>query len=240
MLKLAITVIAIALPDCINPTLIGGELFVATGPQPKRRTLEFTLAAWTVTFLFGLALALGLGDLILSFVPKPGPVVKYALVTAAGLVLVLGGAGVWLRRRSLVSSEPANDPDRSRGSAVLIGAGVAGLELATAFPYFAAIAAIVGSGVDPARQVTLLVLFNLCFVLPLVVIAGTLWLARDQADELLMGARRILQRRWPLLLAGLALLAGTFVILLGITGLASHGHGRLSHLVRRLGRVLHP
>jgi hypothetical protein len=36
------------------------------------------------------------------------------------------------------------------------------------------------------------------------------------------------------------LLAGTFVIVLGITGLASHGHARLSHLVRRLGRILHP
>jgi hypothetical protein len=29
--KLSITVVAIAPPDCINPTLIGGELIVATG-----------------------------------------------------------------------------------------------------------------------------------------------------------------------------------------------------------------
>ena len=76
MLKLALTVIAIALPDCINPTLIGGELFVATGSHPRRRTAVFTLAALTVTFLFGFAIALGLGDLILSLVPKPGATVN--------------------------------------------------------------------------------------------------------------------------------------------------------------------
>ena len=34
-----------------------------------------------MTFLFGLALVLGLGDLILSFVPKPGATVKYELIT---------------------------------------------------------------------------------------------------------------------------------------------------------------
>ena len=55
VLKLALEVVAIALPDCINPSLIAGELSVATGPRPRRRTAGFTIAAFTVTFLFGLA-----------------------------------------------------------------------------------------------------------------------------------------------------------------------------------------
>ncbi len=91
MLKLALTVAAIALPDCINPSLIGGELFVATRPHPRRGVAQFTLAAGIVTFVFGLAFALGLGDLILSFVPKPGATVKYSLITAAGVVMAAGG-----------------------------------------------------------------------------------------------------------------------------------------------------
>ena len=146
---------------------------------------------------------------------------------------------LWTHRDRLARRPPPEMKAEGKSSAIL-GATITAVELPTAFPYFAAIAAIVGSGVDPARQVTLLVLFNLCFVLPLVVIAGTLWVAGDHADELLTGARQILQRRWPLLLAGLALLAGTFVILLGITGLATHGHGRIGHLIRHLGRVFHP
>jgi len=172
VLKLVVTVVAIALPDCINPSLIGGELFVAAGPQPTRRTAAFTLAAWTVTFVFGLALALGLGDLILSFVPKPGATVKYALIAAAGLVLVLGGTVVWIRRNALASSDPTPDRDKSHGSAALIGAGVAGLELPTAFPYFGAIALIVGSGVSNAAKLSLLVLYCVVYTLPLIAIAA--------------------------------------------------------------------
>ena len=219
MLKLAVTVIAIALPDCINPTLIGGELLVATGPQSRRRTIEFTLAAWTVTFLFGLALALGLGDLILSFVPKPGPVVKYALVTAAGLVLVLGGAGVWIRRRSLVSSEPANDQAKSRGSAVLIGAGVAGLELATAFPYFAAIALIVGSGVSAGGKLSLLIIYCVVYTLPLIAIAVICALMGDQAETILRPAGEWLSAHWPAVVGPLTAALGIGVLVFGVVEL---------------------
>jgi hypothetical protein len=53
--------------------------------------VAFTVAAGTVTFLFGLAFALGLGDLILSVVPNPSSIVKYSLITAAGVVLLVGG-----------------------------------------------------------------------------------------------------------------------------------------------------
>ena len=75
--------------NALNPTLIGAELFVATGAHPRRRTAMFTAAAIAVTLAFGLAFALGLGDLILSLVPKVGPAVKYALITAAGVVLTV-------------------------------------------------------------------------------------------------------------------------------------------------------
>ncbi|MBV9367352.1 MAG: hypothetical protein JOY89_24200, partial [Solirubrobacterales bacterium] len=133
MLKLVLTVVAIALPDCINPSLIGGELFVAMGSHPRRRTAAFTLAALAVTFAFGLAFALGLGDLILSLVPRPGATVKYALTVAAGVVLAVGGVLVWIRGAALSSSNSGADR-RSRGAAGPIGAGLAGLELLTAFP----------------------------------------------------------------------------------------------------------
>ncbi len=111
MLSLAVAVVAIALPDCINPTLIGAELFLAAGQHPARRTAAFALAAWVVTFLIGLALALGLGDLILAILPKPGAKLKYTLIAVAGLVLILAGAVVWMRRKTMASS--ATSPERA-------------------------------------------------------------------------------------------------------------------------------
>src|SRR6476619_5500511 len=119
MLKLAVAVVAIALADCVNPSLIGGELFVATGEHPRRRTTAFTAAALLVTFVSGLALAVGLGDLILSLVPKPGHTVKDGLIVFAGIVLVVGGAIVWIRRRALVSTKERDDQAKPHRPAAL-------------------------------------------------------------------------------------------------------------------------
>lgn len=197
MVKLALTVVAIAFADCINPTLIGGELFVATGAHPRRRTAVFTLAALTVTFLFGLAFALGLGDLILSLVPRPGVTVKYALITVAGLALTLGGVGVWIRRRALATPKRSGDRRRPGGSAGLLGAGIGGMELLTAFPYFAAIALIAGSGVSDAGNLFLVMLYCFVYGLPLIAIAGVFAVMGVRAEGVIRPFGDRLFAHWP-------------------------------------------
>jgi hypothetical protein len=219
MLKLALTVVAITLPDCINPSLIGGELFVAIGSQPRRRSIAFTLGVLGVTFGFGLAFALGLGDLILSFVPKPGATVKYALITAAGAALVVGGIGIWIRRDTLTGS--TRDADHgSHESPALIGAGLGGFELLTAFPYFAAIALIIGSGVTDAGKLFLLVLYCLVYTLPLIGIAVVCCAGRPRGSQIAPLGDWLLSH-WPVIVAPLTLMIGIAVLAWGIVQLTS-------------------
>ena len=220
MAKLAITVVAIALPDCINPSLISAELLVATGTRPRRRVVAFTLAAWGVTFAVGLAMALGLGDLILGFVPKPSPTVKYALITAAGVVLLAGAGVIWLRRRALVSSGAAAGDHELHGSPGVIGAAIAGLEVLTAFPYFAAIALIVGSGVSTAGKVSLVGLYCLVYALPLIAIAAAFVVMGDRAGRALQPVGEWLARRWPVVVAPLTAIIGAGVLAFGAVQLA--------------------
>lgn len=219
MLKLAIAVVAIALADCINPSLIGGELFVATGERPRQKTIAFTVAAWVVTFVFGLAIALGLGDLILALVPKPGRTVKYGLIAAAGAVLVVGGAVVWIRRRSLVKTEPSPNRDGPHRPAALMGAGIAGLELLTAFPYFAAIAMIIGSGVSSAERLLLLILYCVIYTLPLIVIAVIIAVMGERADRFLGPVGAWLSAHWPVVVAPLTAAFGIGVLVFGVVQL---------------------
>lgn len=219
MLTLALTVVAIALPDCLNPSLIGGELFVATRPHPRREVAAFTLAAWTVTFVFGLAFALGLGDLVLSFLPKPGATVKYSLITAAGVVLLLGGVLVWIRRKQLAASESTDDQSHAHGSAGLIGAGIAGFELLTAFPYFAAIALIVGSGVSIAGKLSLLMLYCVIYTLPLIAIAVAFAVLGDRAEHILQPMGDWLLGHWPLIVGPITAAIGIAVLVFGIVQL---------------------
>jgi len=220
MLKLAAAVVMIALPDCINPTLIGAELFVATGGHPRRRTAMFTLAAFTVTLVFGVAFALGLGDLALSLLPKVGPTVKYALIIAAGVVLTVGGAIVWFRRDALGSSQATEARIHSHGSSALIGAGIAGVELLTAFPYFAAIALIVGSDVSQGGKLFLLVLYCVVYALPLIAIAVAFAIMGERAERVMKPVGDWLLVHWPLIIGPLTAAIGVIVLAFGIIELS--------------------
>jgi cytochrome c biogenesis protein CcdA len=221
MLKLAVAVVVIALADSVNPSLIGGELFVATGEHPRRQATAFTGAALVVTFAVGFALALGLGDLILSLVPKPGRTVKYALFVFAGVVLVVGGAVVWIRRRTLVSTKESDDQPKRHRPAALMGAGIAGVELLTAFPYFAAIAMIVGSGVSDVGKLSLLVLYCVIYTLPLIAIAVVIAVMGERAERILGPAGGWLSAHWPVVVAPLTAAFGIGVLAFGIVQLSS-------------------
>ena len=178
-MSLAFAVAAIALPDSLNPSLIIAAVLLTLGPRPLRRTIAFTVSAFAVTLAGGLVVALGLGNPILSLLPKLSRSIKYEVMAAFGVALVCGGVVIWRRCASLADSEPpssrqptAANASGGSGSAVLMGAGIAGVESFTAFPYFAAIAMVVGSSVSLSGKVVPLVLYNAVYVLPLILIVS--------------------------------------------------------------------
>jgi cytochrome c biogenesis protein CcdA len=222
VLSLAVAVVAIALPDSINPSLIGGELLFASGRHPARQTAAFAVVVFAVTFLVGLALALGLGDLILSVLPKPGATVKYALITAAGVLLMLGGAVLWIRRKALAGSGAEHSSrNAAPGSPVLVGGGIAALELLTAFPYFAAIAIIVGSSSSAPGKIFLLVLYCLVYTAPLIGIAVGCVVLRERAEAALRPVIGWFLTHWPVIVAPLAGVIGIGLTAFGILRLSS-------------------
>jgi cytochrome c biogenesis protein CcdA len=194
-----------------------------------------------VYLLGGAIIALGPGQLLLSVLPHPDAAGRQGLQLGVGAVMLLVGGAVWRNRHSLSDREVPKFIREPQGrSSTLLGAMIMAVELPTAFPYFAAIAAIVGSGIGVIRQLSLLLLFNLCFVLPLLCILGTLSVAPDRAQERLSRARLFLHRHWPRLLGGLMLLVGVFVVLIGATGLAGHAHGRVARFFRHVHKLLKP
>lgn len=237
MLRLIALVVSIGLADSMNPSTVLPALYLASGRRPRRDVVQFTFGVFAVYFAGGAVVALGPGQVVLSLVPHPGPTARYIVETVAGVVMLIAAGFLWRHREGLAHRElPA--PATEGKSSALLGATITAVELPTAFPYFAAIAAIVGSGLDPGRELALLALYNVCFVLPLIAIIVTVTIAGEEAERVLARARELLQTYWPSLLAGLALLAGAFVILLGATGLASGGHGSVARFSRRLRRVL--
>ncbi|MHB1833956.1 MAG: GAP family protein [Solirubrobacteraceae bacterium] len=224
MLHLFLLVLSIGLADSMNPSSIGPALYLASGAHPRRSILEVAGGYSAVLLVGGLLLALGPGRAILALVPSPSQTTRNLLEIIAGAAMLVTAAYLWVRRRRLSRRNRKSDAGSQRRSPPLMGATISAVELPTAFPYFAAIAAIVGSGLDVGSQILLVVIYDGCFIIPLLAIAGALALAGDRALSALDRARGYMHRRWPVFAAAVALVAGLGVVALGVSGLRQNGH----------------
>jgi cytochrome c biogenesis protein CcdA len=237
MLQLFGLVISISLVDSLNPSTIAPALFLAGGERPRAAVAQFALGVFAVSLFGGLLLTLGPGEAILALVPKPGPTARYIGETVAGAAMLIAAPLLW---RDRVRSKPRQGgaEHSRRRSPALMGAAIEAIELPTAFPYIAAIAAVVSSGYDIGRQLVLIVTYNVCFVAPLLAVVATLTYAGENGVAALARIRTFVADHWRPLAAAVALVAGVFVITLGITGLAGRAGGSVGSVSRGLRHII--
>ena len=237
MLRLLGLAISIGLADSLNPTTIAPALFLAGDPAPRRKVLAFTGGTFVVFLLGGLLLVLGPGRAILALLPHPSATTRYVLETLAGVSLLVAVPFLW-RRRGRARMPPEHEVRSTGRSPALLGATIAIVELPTAFPYFAVIAAIVGSGVGLGRQLVALLVYNVAFVAPLLAIALAVSVGGEAAVGRLRRLRELMRAHWPVVAAAAALIAGVFVTVLGVTGLAGGQHGSVGRVSRRVRKLI--
>ena len=212
-------VVSIGIADAVNPSTLGPAFVYALGRHARRDVAEFMLGVFVVSTAGGLVLLFGPGRLLVALVSRPSPRTVHVLELATGAgVLALAG-GLWLARAQVARRLGKRRP-RSARSAFLLGAGIMAVELPTAFPYFAAIAAIVGSRFGTVAQVALVLLYNLVFVAPLVALLGLVTVAGRRGARIAAVAREGLQRNAPVLLPAALALVGVVLLGLGGSGLA--------------------
>jgi len=218
MLRRIGVVISVGLADSLNPSTVGAALYLATVRQRIWRVTQFTIGVFSVNLAAGIVLTIGPGRFLIGLVPHPQGTVRHVIELIAGVVLLGVAVALWIGRRSLARREL---PMRSGGggSAFILGASIAAVELPTAAPYFAVIAGIVASEASVLQDFVLLTLYNVAFVVPLLTIIAVLLFAGERAEGLLQKGGSWLQRRWPVVLAGLLLFVGSVLTVLGGVGL---------------------
>ena len=219
--------------DSLNPTTIAPALYLATGERARNRVAEFTAAVFAVYFLGGAAIGVGAGQLIRPLLPHPHHHITDIVEIAVGVAMIAGAALLWRYRTTLSRRDP---PDFDPAGQVELGPRRVDHRgrAADRVPVLRGDRGDRRLGARPGARSRAAVLFNICFVLPLLGIVGVLTFAGERADQMLVAGRDFLQRHWPAVLAGLALVAGVFVVALGVTGLAaSH-----SAPVRRIHKTL--
>ena len=225
MVGALLIVAGIAAVDSLNPGTIAPALVLAMSSRPVARVLAFAVGFFVVNVLGGLLLVFGPGKLLFALIPHLGGHAKHVLELAGG-ILLLAGAGVLLAlRRRLIERETNVEPKvkavAGTGPAFVTGAGLALAELPTAFPYFAAIAAIDAADVSAPEEILLIVVFNAIFLSPLIAIAIGLALFPSLRESVIEPFRGWMSRHWPQVLAAILAVAGVVLIAIGINGLAS-------------------
>lgn len=217
MVALALLVASIAIADSINPSTVVPALYLAARPQGRGLT-SFTVGVFAAYLAGGVVLVLGPGPALIAALRDVGPLAEHVTEIAAGAVLLGVGLIAWRSRR-----RPEADRQRSAGigrsSAFALGAGIALVELPTAFMYFGAVSAILESHSAAPAELALVAAYNALFVLPLVAIIGLRRLAGERAEAPLAAVGGWLRRAAPVALAAVAGCAGTAVAAIGLGGL---------------------
>jgi cytochrome c biogenesis protein CcdA len=220
MRHLLAVVLLIAVADSANPSTIAPALYLAAGKTPFRSLLGFIAGVAVVSFVGGLVILLGPGQALLALIPRPGPEARHLLELGLGAALLVLALVLWLARKR-VASHVAAGQGRGDRSSFLVGAGIMAAELPTAFPYFAAVAAIVASGKSVPKQISVLALYNLVFLAPLLGILGVRLLAGDRGERWLGRLRGGLDQWLAVLLPGLVLVAAVVLIVVGTVGVTT-------------------
>jgi cytochrome c biogenesis protein CcdA len=218
VLALIALVVSIGAADALNPSTLAPALFFGVGPHGRRDVAGFTLAIFAVSLAGGLALTFGPGQALLTRISKPSPHTVHLVELLAGGAALPAAAALW-HARAHFAARLARTNQKGDRSAWLLGAGIMAVELPTAVPYFAAIAAIVESGHNDATQIVLLLLYNAAFVAPLVLLFVVLALAGVRGAQIAARARVQLDL-WAPRVAPAALVAASVVLItLGVIGL---------------------
>lgn len=215
VITLTAVIVWIALADSVNPTTVVPSLYLATGAHPGRAVLGFAAGFFVVNAAGGLGV-LALGNRAADMLPHVRDDVIGAVEIAVGLVAVVVGALLWQRRHA-ASARVGRSDELVRRFAPAAGASLAAVELPTAIPYFAALAVLSTSGQPATAQAALVLVFNLVFLAPVLVIALVSTVA-GRRTEVLDTVRVLVVRHSGAAAALLLSAVGLVLIALGVHG----------------------
>jgi cytochrome c biogenesis protein CcdA len=218
MHTLLISLVVIAALDSLNPTAIALQIYLLSTPKPIGRSISFIVGVFLAYWTAGLLVILGLRKLIMTVIANADFSLSephlYTIQFLIGLVLLIAGCKLKISTAADQGKHPKKlTPDRT----FLLGMAMTILEFPTALPYLAAIEQIARAKLDLFTIMSLLGLYNLVFVSPLIMLGVIYILFQQQSAILLHRINRSIAIWSPKILRLLLLALG---ILLTIDSLA--------------------
>lgn len=214
---LALFAVGVGVVDGVNPSTVAPAIVLALRPKGQALLAAFGAGVFVVSTVAGVAVVLGPGRFLLDHAPHLGSHTKHLLALVAGAGLLFAAVLVWSHRRAasrVLAGRTADSPAAAAG----LGAGIMAVELPTAFPYFAVLAALIASRETLTVQLGLVLLYNVAFLAPLGVIAVLRLIAGASAAGLLVRVGTAIVTYGPAVVVAALAVAGSALLVYGAAG----------------------
>lgn len=215
--------IAIAALDSLNPTATAIQVYLLSTPKPIVRSLLFILGVFLAYWTAGLLIVLGFGKVITTLISSAGsflsdPII-YLLQFIIGAVMLAIGWTLNTADKQKAVKHPKNlKPTHT----FLLGLGVTLWEFPTALPYLAVLERVIQARLDLLSIMSVLGVYNVLFVLPLVVLLGIYIVFQESAAALLKAINRSINKFAPKILRVILIGLGAVLIIDCIAYLFGH------------------
>jgi cytochrome c biogenesis protein CcdA len=231
MHTLLVSLVAIAALDSLNPTAVALQIYLLSTPKPIARSIAFIVGVFLAYWTSGLLVILGVRSLIMAVlrnanVSVPEPYI-YIIQLLIGIALLTAG---FTLKHSPQADQGKRPKNLTLSRTFLLGLAMTILEFPTALPYLAAIEQIAKAKLDLFTIMSLLGLYNLVFVLPLILLVGIYVVFHRHSAILLRRINRSIAIWSPKILRILLLGLGILLIVDSLAYSVGHSFLKLSQI----------
>ena len=211
MLDIFPIILPILITDIINPVLLAAVIYSLGSNKPFLNSIFILLGWFSLYFAAGIAIALGL-DAIIDLLANPRPI-DFVIEIIIGVLLCWLGLSIVFKKKPK-QKEPQYDdaatlnPIKAFGTGALIN--IIGLPFA--LPYFAVIDQILKADLALIPSLTVLIIYNLLYILPF---GGLLLIRifyREKSDVLFAKINTVMGRISNVLMPFILIALGSLLI----------------------------
>ncbi len=210
--------------DSVNPTATVIHLYLLGTTQPVARTIAFIVGVFAANYLGGLFAVLELEAFLQTLnadelIASPA-IIRDSFQAILGLALLVAA---WFFNRYAGTGGAVKKPKSPRPMhALMLGLTVTAAELPTALPYLAGIGVIAEAKLNPLQVATALLVYNVVFVLPLLVLLGLYLILRQTRAAWLAKLERLVSQWLPRLVPMFLVLLGSALLAISLASRFGH------------------
>jgi len=208
MIELIIVLIPLLITDVVNPVLLTGVIYSLGSRKPYLNASSVLFGWFLIYFLAGIGIAIGF-DALVDLLDNPKPI--HFIIQIVVSILLFFFAAKLIKSDGNKDKRPEFDESKKLTlfGAFWIGASINLIGLPFAIPYFAVMDQIIKSDLNVVKAVTVLVIYNLLYILPFVVLMIIRKIFGKKGDNILNKINEWMDRisafLMPLLLIGIGL-----------------------------------